>query len=230
MLERRTYYSNYYKLGFECSSVAEWRDLDSYKEYLSKWNLQKEIYNEQNRQKKTAKNVLAGNSLVQLFNEELLRKEFASYDIVNRGIGGDSTFTFLKRLDENVLSLNPSLVIIELGGNDLMQGKCLSSIEENVRTIIQKIKAHNPKIKIAFLSIPPTTKPELNSIIPVYNSFLFSLAKPEEGIYYLDAWRYMREANSPAIKTEYQRDKDPIHFAEKGYEVWGMLIRPIAVK
>lgn len=197
---------------------------------MAKWNLQKEIYNEQNRQKKTAKNVLAGNSLVQLFHEELIRKEFANYDIVNRGIGGDSTFTFLKRLDENILSLNPSLIILEIGGNDLIQGKCLSSIEENVKTIIQKIKAHNPKTKIAFLSVPPTTRPELNSIVPVYNSFLFSIARSEEGIYYLDAWRYMREANSPAIKTEYRREKDPIHFAEKGYEVWGMLIRPIAAK
>ncbi len=229
-LQRRTHYSNYYKTNFRCSSVAEWEDLQSYHDYLEKWVILKEIYNEQNRLKKTAKNILAGNSLVQLFHEELIRRELPNYDIVNRGIGGDSTFTFLNRLEENILSLNPSLIILEIGGNDLIQGKCLSSIEENVRTIIKKIKSHNPKTKIAFLSVPPTQKPELNSIIPVYNAFLWSLAKPEEGIVYLDAWRFMRDENSPTIKAEYIRGNDPIHFGEKGYEVWGQLIRGIAIK
>lgn len=230
LVSRRTYYSNYYKSNFECSKVAEWSNLDSYQEYIHNWNLLKNYYNEQNKLKKTAKNVLAGNSLVQLFTEELIRKELPNFDIVNRGIGGDSTFTFLNRLEENVLVLNPSVIIIEIGGNDLIQGKCLASIEENVREIIRKIKAYNPKIKIAFLAVPPTAKPELNSIVPVYNAFLASLANPFEGIYYLDAWRYMRDPNSPSIKPEYLRDKDPIHFGEKGYEVWGMLIRSVATK
>lgn len=227
---RRIYYSNYYRPEFQCSAVAEWEDLGSYQEYMKTWNTLREFYNEQNRSKKTAKNVIAGNSLVHLFHEELLRRELPDYDIVNRGIGGDSTFTFLNRLEDNVLALKPSVVILEIGGNDLIQGKCLSSIEENVKTIIRKIKTYNPKIKIAFLSVPPTKKPNLNSIVPVYNAFLWSLAKPEEGIFYLDAWRYMRDANAPIIKEEYARENDPIHFGEKGYEVWGQLIRSVAIK
>lgn len=230
VLERRDYYANYFKANFACSQVAEWNNLASFNEYIQNWAFVKDRYNEQNKLKKNAKNVLAGNSLVHLFHEELLRKELPNYDIVNRGIGGDTTFTFLWRLEENILTLNPSVIIIEIGGNDLIQGKCLSSIEENVRTIIKKIKTHNSKTKIAFLSVPPTTKPELNSIVPVYNAYLYSLAKPEEGIYYLDAWRYMREENSPFIKSEYRRENDPIHFSEKGYEVWGMLIRTVAIK
>lgn len=232
ILPKRTHYSNYYKSGFKCSVEASWENTKetAYLDYLKKWSSIKQIYNEQNRIKKTAKNVLAGNSLVQLFHEELMHRELAGYDIVNRGIGGDSTFTFLDRLEENILALNPSLIIIEIGGNDLIQGKCLATIEENVKTIIKKIKAHNPKTKIAFLSVPPTTKPELNSIVPVYNAFLWSLAKPEEGIFYLDAWRYMRDPNSPSIKAEYIRENDPIHFSEKGYEIWGQLIRNIAIK
>ena len=39
-------------------------------------------------------------------------------EIVNRGIPGNTTAQGLARLDKDVLSLKPSLVIVELGGND----------------------------------------------------------------------------------------------------------------
>lgn len=229
-LPRRSYYSHYFRPGFECSAEASWKSEKDFQKYLTGWGYLRAIYNAKNAEKSTAKYVLAGNSLVHLFTEPQMAQEFPGIDIVNRGIGGDSTFTFLMRLDDNVLALKPSIIFIEIGGNDLIQGKCIGKIESNVREIVKRIKAHNPRTKIAFLSVPPTTRPELNSIVPVYNAFLIDLAKSEEGVYYLDTWKYFRDENSPTIKEEYVRPGDTIHFAEKGYEIWGNLIRPMVTK
>jgi lysophospholipase L1-like esterase len=230
LFPRRTYFASYYKPEFECSREAKWKNEKDFEKYMQGWQYLRSLYNTQNMSISKAKNVIAGNSLVQLFSEDLIRKEFPNTEIVNRGIGGDSTFTFLLRLEDNVLSLNPSVIFLEIGGNDLIQEKCLEVIEENVKEIVRRIKAHNPKTKIVFLSVPPTTRPELNSIVPVYNAFLIGLANSIEGVYYLDTWKYFRAKNAPTIKEEYIRPKDAIHFSEKGYEVWGQLMRPYIAK
>lgn len=229
-IPRRSFYSQYFKPDFECSKEAGWKREKDFEKYMLGWEYLRTIYNTQNQSRPQVKYVLAGNSLVQLFLEPLMAKEFPSVDIVNRGIGGDSTFTFLMRLDDNVLSLKPSIIFIEIGGNDLIQGKCLSSIEANVKEIVRRIKKHNPKTKIAFISVPPTTRPELNSIVPIYNAFLMDLSRTEEGVLYLDTWKYFRDENAPTIKGEFIRPGDSIHFAENGYEVWGKLIRPLISK
>ncbi len=62
--------------------------------------------------------------------------------VINAGRPGDTTQTALKRLDSDVLSKDPYLVIIELGGNDFLQKvpleKTLSNIEKIVKKIIEK--------------------------------------------------------------------------------------------
>lgn len=41
-------------------------------------------------------------------------------EVVNAGQSGDTTATSLERLDDDVLGLEPRLVIVELGGNDFL--------------------------------------------------------------------------------------------------------------
>jgi acyl-CoA thioesterase I len=42
-------------------------------------------------------------------------------DVLNRGRDGETSESALERLDEDVLSLSPSTVIITLGGNDMLR-------------------------------------------------------------------------------------------------------------
>jgi lysophospholipase L1-like esterase len=60
-------------------------------------------------------------------------------EIINRGVNGDTAQHGLERLDRDVLSQNPAIVLVCFGGNDLLQRRpiedCFSCIEEIIRRI-----------------------------------------------------------------------------------------------
>ncbi|QQR65042.1 hypothetical protein IPH92_00470 [Candidatus Kaiserbacteria bacterium] len=74
-----------------------------------------------------------GNDYVSLLSERL------SVPIINAGVNGDTTTEALARLDADVLSKNPSLVIVFLGGNDFLQKVNTATIFSNLDTIVERI-------------------------------------------------------------------------------------------
>jgi acyl-CoA thioesterase-1 len=50
----------------------------------------------------------------------------------------------------------PRLVVLELGSNDGMRGVPLPSIEENLRAIIQRIRAGGAQVLLLGLRLPPS--------------------------------------------------------------------------
>lgn len=218
---------NYHDPSFTCYSGSGFRDPVDFEKYRTKgWIPYRLILREDNQRLGKAKVVLVGNSLAHLFLPDLLKKEFPNQAVVNRGIGGDLTDTLLERIDEDVLTLSPSTIIIEIGGNDLIQGKCLSTIQSNMEAILSRIKEKQPNARILVLAVPPTQVPHLNAVVPAYNLFLSGLPKKFKGVDYIEIWDEMRNPDLPTIKDEFVRPRDPIHFNEKGYEVWGKKIRP----
>jgi lysophospholipase L1-like esterase len=196
-------YSNYHSPNFICSEKPGWdRNPNGYQNYLLAWGTLKEKYNNSNKNTKTSKIVFVGNSLIQLFTDELLTKEFPGMDIQNRGIGGDTTYLLLERMEENVISLKPQIIVLEIGGNDLIQGKCISYIEDNFKKIVRLIQTQLPETRIILMSVPPTSVSDLNSIVPIYNTTLLTVATQSKNITYLEVWSEMRDKNSPSIKKE----------------------------
>lgn len=185
-------------------------------------------YNEENLKIKRADIVFAGNSIAMLFADHLVKKEISpNLNYANRGIGGDMTDLLLERLEENVLALSPKIIVIDIGGLDLFFGKCLSYVENNYVRIIEKVHQKQPGAKIIFFSVPPTQIPLLNQITPLLNTFISHLPEKYKNVYFLDVWPDMREKDFPSIRKEFTIPKDNIHFNEKGYEVWGKLLKPI---
>ncbi|WP_288929574.1 arylesterase [uncultured Maritimibacter sp.] len=66
----------------------------------------------------------------------------ADVKIINAGVSGDTTRGGLNRVDWS-LTDEVDAVMIALGGNDLLRGIPLNSIEANLEQIIQKVKAKN---------------------------------------------------------------------------------------
>ena len=62
---------------------------------------------------------------------------------INSGIGGETSEDLLKRIDRDVLSFNPDLVIITIGGNDTWKDLTIEEYEENLTKIINQIKEKN---------------------------------------------------------------------------------------
>nr|WP_244310264.1 GDSL-type esterase/lipase family protein [Leptospira noumeaensis] len=189
------------------------------------------LFAEDNSKIKRSDIVFVGDSLVHLFVPELIAKEFPGQSVTNRGIGGDITETLLSRIEDDVLILHPGTIVIEIGGNDFREGKCLSLVQNNLQSIIQKIHNKNRNIKIILLAVPPTRVKELNQIVPVYNLFLNQLARTTKNVEYVEVWDTMRNPDLPTLSEEYFRPNgDVLHFNEKGYELWGKKLRPYLQK
>ena len=60
--------------------------------------------------------------------------------IINAGRSGDTTGDALARLDSTVLSRNPDIVIVFLGGNDILQSVPVQQRISNITTIVQRIR------------------------------------------------------------------------------------------
>lgn len=67
-----------------------------------------------------------------------LLQERLGVEVVNRGVSGNTTSDGLARLDADVLSLKPSLVIVELGGNDFLRQVEAATVFANLETIVRR--------------------------------------------------------------------------------------------
>ena len=68
--------------------------------------------------------------------------------ILNAGVSGDTTAEALLRLDNDVLSKDPRLVLVFLGGNDVLQKETTDTIFTNLATIVSRIEANGSAVLI----------------------------------------------------------------------------------
>ncbi|MDW7656466.1 MAG: SGNH/GDSL hydrolase family protein [Bacillota bacterium] len=60
--------------------------------------------------------------------------------VINRGIGGETTAELLGRIERDVLSFAPELVIVTIGGNDAMRGMTVVQYKDNLQKLCILIK------------------------------------------------------------------------------------------
>ncbi len=92
---------------------------------------------------------------------EALRKKYpqAKVETINGATGGDSTVQGLQRLQAKVLSPNPNLVLVGFGMNDHNRGGVPpDDFAENLRTMIDRIRANTCAEIVLFSAFPPNPK------------------------------------------------------------------------
>jgi len=74
--------------------------------------------------------------------------------VINEGISGDTTATALRRLNRDVLSAEPDVVLITLGGNDLKNGIAKKNAFNNLKYIVETIQKQGARVIIGGLKFP----------------------------------------------------------------------------
>ena len=77
-----------------------------------------------------------------------------SRPVLNKGVPGDTTARALARLDQDVLSQSPRIVLITLGGNDLKNGVPKDTAFQNLESIIASIQAKGALVVIGGIDLP----------------------------------------------------------------------------
>jgi acyl-CoA thioesterase I len=76
------------------------------------------------------------------------------WHVVNLGISGDTTEGGVARID-SATSLQPSIVILELGGNDGLRGLPLTSTRANLEQMIVAFQKAGARVVLAGMTLPP---------------------------------------------------------------------------
>ncbi|MGM0552786.1 MAG: GDSL-type esterase/lipase family protein [Pseudomonadota bacterium] len=64
------------------------------------------------------------------------------WEVINAGVPGDRADTARSRIGEALRTHQPDLVIIELGGNDLLRGRSPEAVKEDLRALIEQTRRH----------------------------------------------------------------------------------------
>lgn len=96
--------------------------------------------------------ITAGSGVSKKESYPYLVSELLGLPVINAGRSGDTSSDGLKRLEEEVLTYQPRLVIIEFGGNDFLRKLPLSQTVDNIRKITEAIQAKGAMVAIADVS------------------------------------------------------------------------------
>ena len=132
--------------------------------------------------------------------------DLSNWQVANEGINGNTSRDVLARVDGVILQ-HPDLVLLGVGGNDVLQRVQPATTSENITAIINKLKAAN--IQVVLIAQPYFSASALlgkASDNPVYKD----IAKAEKVPLYSDGWS--------KILSNDRLKSDQIHANPAGYQ------------
>jgi len=78
--------------------------------------------------------------------------KMVKFPVINAGVDGDTSFAALDRLEQDVLSKNPRLVIVEFCGNDFLKKIPEETTVENLSKIIDRIQEKGAMVALVDIS------------------------------------------------------------------------------
>jgi len=196
----------------ELSDAQDWANLGRFKDENTKLGLPSAGEN---------RVVFMGNSITEGWTN-LSPGFFKGKPYINRGISGQTTPQMLIRFRPDVINLQPAVVVILAGTNDIAGNTGPSTLEMiagNIFSMAELAKANG--IKVVLSSVLPAYdypwKPGLDPAekIIALNKMIKRYAV-EKGIIYLDYFSAMADARK-GLKAEYS--SDGVHPNEAGYRV-----------
>lgn len=158
---------------------------------------------------------------------------FAENNFVGRGISGQVSSQMLVRFQEDVINLQPKVVVICCGTNDIAQNNGYISLEHilyNIKSMCELARAN--KIKPVVCSTLPAKafkwRPDMkpaNDILQL-NEMIKAYAK-ENKIPYVDYHSALKDEENGLPK---KYSKDGVHPNAQGYAVMESVIMPILKK
>ncbi|MFH7044834.1 arylesterase [Paucibacter sp. JuS9] len=87
--------------------------------------------------------------------EQRLAAQRVNAKVVNASISGDTTSGGRSRLTAVLKQHKPSILVIELGGNDALRGLPMAMSKDNLRAMTRAAKAAGAKVLLLGMQMPP---------------------------------------------------------------------------
>lgn len=180
--------------------------------------------------------VLMGNSITDGW-PGARREFFRDNDLIGRGIGGQTSYQFLLRFREDVLALQPKVVVINYGTNDIAENTGTYNEDYTFGNVISMVElARYNKCKVILTScLPaggfswrPAIKDAMQKVMSL-NARVKAYADANK-IPYVDYFSAMLSEDGTEMNPAYAKDKPGIHPNEEGYKVMESLLLPVIQK
>jgi lysophospholipase L1-like esterase len=165
--------------------------------------------------------VFMGNSITE-FWIKLRPNYFLNRPYINRGISGQTTPQILLRFRQDVINLQPAVVVILAGTNDIAGNtgtSTLEMIEDNLASMAELARAHNIKVVLSSV-LPAFDYPWRPGLHPAEKIIKLNVWIKDyclkNGFIFLDYFPAMADERN-GLKSEYSADG--VHPNQKGYEV-----------
>ncbi len=188
--------------------------------FMEHYNERVNLFIEENKTAKDIDVVFLGDSLTEFYD---VVKYYPEYKVLNRGIGGDTSFGVEKRLKESVFDANPKVTTMLIGANNQ------NSLMDNYEKILQSFKQNAPDMKVVLLSLTSMTDNwgKFNQKAKENNVKIKEYANTY-GYEFVNLYDPLLDENTNELKRECTIDGG--HLTDKGYEIVTNQIKPVLHK
>jgi len=161
---------------------------------------------------------------------EDLERTFASYVVMNRGIGGTVTNDITFYANDMIFPYKPRQIFIYVGENDLPNEAATSdSILHWTKRLIDTIRVKMPEVPIVYISLKPSpSREKYLEKAKATNTLIRNYIKTEKNIRYLDVFTSMLTKDGKLRPELFVGDM--LHMNKKGYQIWTDLVKPYLLK
>lgn len=169
--------------------------------------------------------VFFGDSITQGWGDDF-SGHFEGMKKANRGISGDTTRGMLIRMQEDVLTLKPSAVVLLMGTNDLEEGADPETIAGNFKLIINELKQHNSKMPIILCEVFPSSASKRRPAdkIQRVNQFYAKIVEGDSQVRLVETYPLFANEQGDAKVEEFP---DLLHPNAEGYQKWASALVPV---
>lgn len=146
--------------------------------------------------------------------------------VVNAGVSGDTTYDALMRIEKDVLSKDPKIVVVEFGGNDFLRRVPVKETLKNIILIIERIQDKGSMVVLVSVKtsmfdpyIKRLRKIAKNKGVYLVENILKGIMKNREfksdGLHPNDAgYKFIAERVSVVLKQLNKKNKDVRSFID----------------
>ena len=167
--------------------------------------------------------VFYGSSSIRLWSTLATDFSNISINVTNRGFGGSTLKQCWQQFKRIILPLEPRLLIVYAGENDIAKDQTPKDIQLVFRQLILTIRRFFPSLPVAYISIKPSPR-RFNKItqVNITNHLIEEDSKTMDNVDFINIFNQMLTSDGQPRPELFISDN--LHMNEQGYAIWTQAI------
>lgn len=172
--------------------------------------------------------LFTGSSSIRKWDD--LERSFASYVVLNRGIGGAIVNDITFYLNDIVFPYHPRQIVLYVGENDLPdEASTADSVLQRTERLFHLIRNKLPDVPIVYISMKPSpSREKFQQKAIEANALIKDFLSKEKQTVFIDVFHAMLTADGKTRPELFVSDM--LHMSAKGYQIWKEMVEPHLLK